>query len=149
MSRAAASRNDAGDTLVEIVIALAIMGIAVVAMLTGLSAVTNASALHQDHATAETYLRAAAEAVAGTNVAYDKCTGSHTPSYTLPSNPTGFQLSVALIKYWDGTSGGGTFLSSCPATGDKGAQQITLEIKSTGSPALAVDQTVTVVKGNG
>ena len=60
-ARPAAPRRDAGATLVEILIAIVLMGMVVGATVTTLSVTINASATDRDHANAHAWLQTAAD----------------------------------------------------------------------------------------
>jgi type II secretory pathway pseudopilin PulG len=122
--------NDDGETLIELIIAMAIMGIAVVAIVGGIATSILMSDIHRKETTAGAYVRDYAEAVQGS---YALCVGSTAPNYasTLAAQPSGFSPPTATVKFWDGTS---FSRSACPAT-DLGLQQVTLTLSSTDSRA--------------
>jgi len=120
--------NDDGETLIELIIAVAIMGITVVAIVGGIATSILISDIHRKQTTAGAYVRSYAEAVAGH---YD---ASASPSY-LPSAvgfaaPTGFTAAVTSVKCWNDTSG---VFSGCTAA--NALQQVTLSVASTDSRA--------------
>ena len=118
--------NDEGETLLELLIAVAIMGIAVVAIVGGIATSILMSDIHRKQATAGAYVRNYAEAVTGH---YD---ASASPSY-LPAAvgftaPAGFTAAVTSVQCWNGTGFG-----ICSAT--NAVQQVTLSVASTDSRA--------------
>jgi prepilin-type N-terminal cleavage/methylation domain-containing protein len=132
-------RSEAGMTLVEILVAVAILGIAVVGIVSGLGTASLASDRHRKQATADTVVKSYAEAInqkVGA-IGYVSCTtaGTQIPlaSYA-PSNlnsgfsaPTGYSASVTSIRYWNTTAG--AFQPTCPGP-DNGAQLLTLSSQS-------------------
>jgi type II secretory pathway pseudopilin PulG len=93
-------RNEAGETLVEIVLTIVLIGLTVGALLAGIGTAAAASKQHRDLATADTVMRSYAEATK--QAVRTQCTatsGSYAVSYT---PPTGYTV-----------SGAGT---TCPAT---------------------------------
>jgi Tfp pilus assembly protein PilV len=107
--------NDEGETLIEVIMAVAIMGIAVVAIVGGI-----ATTIFKE-ATAGAYVRNYAEAVTGH---YD---ASASPSY-LPAAvgftaPSGFTAAVTSVQCWNGAGFG-----LCSAT--NAVQQVTLNVAS-------------------
>jgi type II secretory pathway pseudopilin PulG len=129
MSRRRRVADERGESLLELLIAVAIMGIAVVAIMAGLTTSVLMSDIHRKQATAGTAVRDYAEALQ-TYVAADHYAECATPlSYGLPSFtvPPGFGKTVVSgsIRYWDGAS----WQSTCAA--DKGLQKLTLQVAST------------------
>jgi type II secretory pathway pseudopilin PulG len=122
--------NDQGETLVELIIAVMIMGIAVVAIVSGLGTSILMSDVHRKQATAATYVRDYAEAIENA-VAGGGYTACNAPSYAGTAVPgfdaTKYQKSIVASssKYWNGTS----WQSACPAV-DTGLQQVTLQVNS-------------------
>jgi len=120
--------NDEGETLIELIIAVAIMGIAVVAIVGGIATSILMSDVHRKQATAGASVRDYAEAVAG------HYNPSATPTY-LPSAvgfaaPNGFTAAVTSVKCWNDTS---NVFSDC--TTANAVQQVTLSVASTDSRA--------------
>jgi type II secretory pathway pseudopilin PulG len=120
--------NDQGETLIELIIAIAIMGIAVVAIVGGIGTSILMSDVHRKQATAGAYVRDYAEKVesyiAGTG--YTSCAPASTyaPStvgFTLPSGGYGAAASAALS--WTGSA-----WVACSA--DNGYQKVTLTIST-------------------
>lgn len=126
-TRARPNRTDAGETLIELIIAMAIMGIAVVAIVGGLATSIMMSDIHRKQTTAGAYVRSYAEAVSGH---YD---ASPSPSSYLPAAvgltvPSGFTATVTQVRCWTGTEFG-----TCSASSS--VQQVTLKVASTDSRA--------------
>jgi type II secretory pathway pseudopilin PulG len=116
--------NDEGETLIELIIAVAIMGIVVVAIVGGIATTILMSDIHRKQATAGAYLRTYAETLQGS---YASCT-SGAPNYAADlAEPVGGQFDppTAEVKYWENPS----FVIGCPTT-DPGVQQITLTLES-------------------
>ena len=147
-TRARLGSNDEGETLLELMIAVAIMGIAVVAIVGGVATSILMSDIHRKQATAGAYVRNYAEAV----VAYVAVPGNfnasapdYSPSkvlkdlspnaalawamFTAPN--VGFDPPAISVKCWDDAST--KFISSCTAA--SAVQQVTLNIASSDSRA--------------
>jgi type II secretory pathway pseudopilin PulG len=93
-------RDEAGETLIEIVLTIVLIGLAVTALLAGLGTAASASKQHRDLATSDTVMRSYAEATK--QAVRTQCTAG-AASYTVRySPPTGYTV-----------SGAGT---TCPAT---------------------------------
>lgn len=110
--------GERGETLLELIVAMGILGVAVVAIASGIAVSVAASRSHRDQANAGTYLHNYAEQVMSS---YTGC-GASAPS--LPAK-TGFQAPVLSIKYWTGTAFGP---DTC--TTDPGLQQVTIKLTS-------------------
>jgi Tfp pilus assembly protein PilV len=132
--------DERGESLIEVLIAVAIMGLAVVAIMAGLTTSILMSDNHRKQATAGEYARDYAEAIQ-TALAASTCTAS-TPAagcYKLCAagswyeNPTGFSVPTSYgksvvassLKYWNGSG----WQSTCGT--DNGLQQLTVQVAST------------------
>lgn len=125
-------RGEQGESLLELLIAVAIMGIAVVAIMAGLVTSVLISDVHRKQATAGTAVRDYAEAIQSSVAAehYVPCASatSYKPDALVPvfSAPSGFTPSVVAgtVRYWNGSS----WQSSCSS--DLGLQQLTIQVAS-------------------
>jgi type II secretory pathway pseudopilin PulG len=129
--------RDRGESLLELLIALAIMSIAVVAVVGGLLASIAASDIHRKQSTAGAAVRDYAENVekyvAGTG--YTSCAApaayaAGTVGYT--GIPTGFTASAVAVRYWSGTA---WTTGSCTGPTDSGLQELTIQVASTDTRA--------------
>ncbi len=105
-------RGDDGDTLVEILLALIVLGLSTVALMTAFSTTIAASAEHRSFATFDTVLRSASNEVIsqiqGPSALYKSCAlladyqsgGSNAVAFSIPS---GYSAQLTAIAYWDGT----------------------------------------------
>jgi prepilin-type N-terminal cleavage/methylation domain-containing protein len=140
--------DEAGFSLAEILVTVVILGIAFAAILGGIITAVTVSDYHRKQATADTVARDAAESVKNSvGTVYVNCA---TPgSYTLPSAPSGYTVTIATVEYWDGgamSSGAAyapTFVGTCPLAGDKGLQRITITAASGDGRA---SETVQIIK---
>ncbi len=115
--------DERGESLVEVLLAVAIMGICFAAILAGVGTSATTSGIKQDQALSAKYLRVAAERVQAQN--FQSCTAAAPTSYSLASVlPSDSQHSVSIvsIEHWNGTA----FSSSCPAVDS--LQRVTLEV---------------------
>jgi prepilin-type N-terminal cleavage/methylation domain-containing protein len=139
-------RSDAGFSLVEIVITIAIVGVTFSAILGGLFASITVSALQRTEATADTAARSAAEVVKDSeHNPYSNCAGPGHYSLTGLSVPNGFSVTITDVAYWDGhpPAGGAVgFQPNCPGS-DAGIQRITIAAASSDGQAT---ETVQVIK---
>ena len=124
--------TDSGETLIELIIAVAIMGIAVVAIVGGMATFILMSDVHRKQASAGANVRNYAEAVAG------HYSAGAAPSSYLPSavgfvlDPaTGFTAAVTSVKCWNDTVS--AFGTTC--SGSSPVQQVTLSVASDDSRA--------------
>ncbi len=120
-------RSERGESLLELIVAIAILGVCVVAIGAGVTLSIKISAIHHNQATADAFLHNYAETL---QASYPACSGSVAPDYAagLPT-PSGFASPTATVAFWDKTAK--SFNStSCPAT-DPGLRQVTLNLTST------------------
>jgi len=122
------SRCDKGETLVELIIAITILAIAVVAVGSGIALSIVATNEHREQGVADDFLHNYAETL---QPLYAPCTGSTLPNYvTIASlaTPPGFNPPTAKVTFWDSSTASfsGT---ACPGA-DPGLQQVTLNLTS-------------------
>ena len=130
--------STAGFTLVEILVAVAILGIAIVGILGAMATFLQVGRIDRSVADLDQVVRTYSETVNG--VSYVSCASSY-PSVTLPP---GYTFSAGpTIKYWNGDNPA-TFAASCGT--DKGVQQISATVRQTAS---AQTQSVLIVKNGG
>lgn len=135
-------RDDRGETLIELVVAIAILGIAAVAILGGLLVSTQTSTIHRNSATSGAYVRSFAEAVQNlvdTTGGYKDC-GVASGAYAgvaVPGLPAGYSKSVTAIKSWNGSSWG-----TCTADG---IQRVDLKVSTGGDAVHEGAETLTVI----
>ena len=129
-SRVAGSRlaADRGETLLEVLVAVAIMSIAMVAVAGGLVTGILVADIHRKQAGAGEAVRDYAEAIEGAVAAGGYVTCASTASYASPPGfaaPAGYTKSVVAgsMRYWNGS-----WQTSCSA--DAGLQQLTLQVSS-------------------
>ena len=118
-------KSDQGETLVELIVAIAILGICIVAIGSGIGVSFAISALHARQSTASAFLHNYAESLQ--RGSYQACTGG-TPNYVAGfAAPANFNPPSQVVTYWHTDSR--SFTSSCP-TPDAGAQQVNLTLTS-------------------
>lgn len=147
--------GDAGETLLELIVAMTILGIAGVAVMTGLSISVKSSDQHRQEATSSAYVRAFAEAIQTWVDANGLvgCPPGSDPSATYkgraPALPSGYQPSVDTVEYWGHLPG---YTPSDPRPGwvsacEPGAsQRLGLKVAGPGGTGgVATDERLTVV----
>lgn len=141
-----------GFSLVELLVTIVIVGVTFSALLGGLITTITVSSLHRKQATADSVARSAAEWIKDSvQTQYANCAGVGTYSFSGLSKPTGYSVAIHGVEYWDGSGPvAGTPYSldshlgpSCPGSGDKGIQRITIDVMSTDGQ---VSESVQVVK---
>jgi type II secretory pathway pseudopilin PulG len=149
----AAPRRDAGESLIELLIALAILGVVFVSFLVAMATAASTSDEHRKQATSNTILRSMAEYLqdsrpTGTAPYVATCSASY--STPLANFRSGYQLAdgsfplagasppyvatIQAIAYWNGDSTPATFSPSC--TTDSGLQRLTLQVRSSDNRAV-------------
>ena len=143
--------SERGDTLIEVLIALAVLGMAGLALLAGFATAITASGEHRNLASLDSSDRIAAntaiadiqqEAQKFANQSNDpfSCPDTFTPTF---SNLTGhFQVTVTSVGYWNGS----VFQSPCVS---HAAQQYTLTVSSVSSSSSFSTQETTVISDPG
>jgi type II secretory pathway pseudopilin PulG len=118
-----ARKDQRGETLVEILVTIAVVGITLTGILGGIALAVSSSGQQQGRGTAETVLRDEAEALASPSVAYVPCAtpSSYHPPY---APPAGWTASISTVRYWNGQTPAG-WLTTCPSP-DAGLQRLTL-----------------------
>lgn len=114
--------SDAGETLVEILLSIVILGIAVSALMFGMASAATTSGYHDDSAEQAELVRNYADAVQA--MPYASCAASYAP--TSVAVPAGYSVTAAVVGYADGAAY--PFPAACPATGDEGAQQVRVSV---------------------
>lgn len=115
-------RGDAGTTLVELLIATAILGIGVTAVVGGMMTSITASDVSRKDAEAQSLTRTYAEAVSAD--AYVGCAGSYAAAGF--AAPAGYSATMA-VSYWNPATS--TFSTPCGT--DSGLQRVALTVSST------------------
>jgi Tfp pilus assembly protein PilV len=125
-------RDDRGESLLELVIAVALLGVALVGIVGGLAISIQMSDTHRKQSTASAYARDYAEAIE--NATYTECASASTYASAGPVWP-GYTKSVVGVKYWNGS----TWLGTCSSSG---LQQVTVRVASADGRAA---ETLTLV----
>jgi type II secretory pathway pseudopilin PulG len=138
MGRLTGEPDDRGETLVELLVAIAIIGITVVALLGGIAASINMSDMHRKEATANAYLRAAAEkietAVAASPSGYVPCPAAG--AYQAIANSAmadGYKATVSPVSAWNPLT---SLFGTCTSATEVGVQRITISVASPDSRAV-------------
>src|SRR5689334_12360936 len=93
-------RSDAGVTLIELLVTVAILGIAFGTILTGVSGMYDTNDRDRKLAYAETWVRRYAEDVDAAT--YVPCATASSYQSGLSAAPTGYTVTLA-VKYWNGS----------------------------------------------
>lgn len=124
--------GDEGVSLIEVLVATIILGLAMAAILGGFSVSVRGGVLYGKQAKAETVLRSAAENIVAQG--YKKCSGGTLPTYTVTPNVDGLTVAVTAFAYWTGTNPA-AFSSSC-AQDVNGIGRVSVNVTSPGSPVV-------------
>jgi Tfp pilus assembly protein PilV len=142
--------------LIEVLIAMVLLGVGAAAVLAGMATSTRASAAYENQTNAFNALGIASEAISSPDVAYDACTGSGTyadrvttalagafpAEFPLAKRPS---VSITSVQYWNGTGWDGTCRDSNPTAipAFDRMQQLTLTATVPNSPKT---YTVQIIK---
>jgi Tfp pilus assembly protein PilV len=120
------ARSDSGETLVEVLVAVVILGLAVVSILGGFGTALRVGVLHRDTAKEDSILRSYGEDIV--NAGYQQCTPAGTGSAPTYSSQTidGYVASVTNVAYWTSGSNPATF-GGC-ANDSSGAEKVTIQV---------------------
>lgn len=137
--------GEAGETLVEVLVAMVVIGIAVTAILGALAIAVDSSSLARNQARVQSTLRSWAEQVTATRdggatggYRYTPCAGPG--DFPAPAElPSGFTTQVSQVQYWNGTAWSG----ACAT--DRGVQRVTLTVSAPGAAYSGVTQSLNVV----
>ena len=131
------SDAEAGVTLIETLVALAIFSICFAVIIGGITTSVITSDHQRKEAKAEALLRQFAEDQK--QQTYVACSATPTTTTTTLVGSTVYALSFSSgIQYWNGT----TFVNACPSP-DQGLQRLTLRVQSTDGRS---SETVQIVK---
>jgi type II secretory pathway pseudopilin PulG len=119
-------RDERGSTLVGELIALAIVGTALVALLSGLSTSSLGVRVVERRVSAENVARSQMEAIKAAPYQPNPAAAP----YPTVSVPSGYDLTIG-VSYW--MTATGTFTSTLPET-DSGLQRIRVEVRPAGEP---------------
>jgi Tfp pilus assembly protein PilV len=119
--------RDDGETLIEILLSITILGICVVGLGAAIAFAVKVSGIHRGQAQASQYLHNYAETLQSD---YKPCAANPSAAYVSDlarlGTPTGFNAPTADVAVWNGTS----FRSAC-LNPDLGLQRVTLHLAST------------------
>lgn len=144
--------SELGETLIEILVTVTILGVSMVAILGALWTTLRVSDFNSKSASGDTALRAYAETMqqgaASDPYHYVPCaTVGAYPAYSPPSPYQGYDATVTKIQYLNGFSSDGPIWSDTCPTPDQGLQQITLRVIPPDNHANNNSaQSVTIVK---
>lgn len=134
--------RERGETLLELLIALVIMSVAVVAVIGGLVASIAVSDIHRKQSTAGAAVRDYAENVekhvAGAGYTACAAPSAYAPGTVGFTAPSGYAASAVSVRYWSGTA-----WTAGPCT-DVGLQELTVQVAS--SDARATERVVLVLR---
>lgn len=134
--------TEGGETLVETLITVVLLGILATGIVGAFASVITVSDFDAKTAGAETVVRSYAEA--WERRTYAACTaGSPVNPYSGQpsgwSTPGSYSASADIVRFWDGTSTNpAVFVTTCPAGGDQGLQEVVLSVTPLVGPATTV-----------
>jgi Tfp pilus assembly protein PilV len=134
--RAGWERDSSGETLVELLIAMTILGMTVVALVSGIGTSILVSDTHRKEAVAAAVVRSYAESIEASVSAdpssYDgRCPAVTTYGSTFAA-PAGYTASVTAVTYWNGSG-----FDSASCSSDPGIEKLSLRVTSSDSRATA------------
>lgn len=153
MSRRPSGRSEAGTTLIELLVAVAIMGIAFVTILGGIGTAIIGSDIQKRDATGGVVLTSAAEKIVADSMPYKPCAAPadyQDPAYLDPTfTRGGYRVEVTEVDFWDGGSGYVPLPVPPPAAcgdADNGIQLIKLQLIPPPGPRAGATELLEVAK---
>lgn len=149
----ARARGQAGETLLELIIASALLGLAVVGIIGGVFTAITVSDLHREQTSAVTVLRSFAEELKSPDgtYAYRACDDPVVanrppyPAYTPPAPHDDYVAQVVSIEYLQDATASTPVYAGCPAS-DQGAQRLTLRVESPPDAPRRASEEMVIVK---
>jgi type II secretory pathway pseudopilin PulG len=154
--------SEAGETLLEVMVAMMVLGISIVAILGAFIVATRTGTFNNEQSAADLVLRDFAETLKGRgpttvgSTSYDATylpcetlgpggTGDpNYPAYTPPAPNASYRATITKIEYLNGYSGTAPVWRAqsdgCPSGGDQGLERLTLQVTT---PASVTDNTAT------
>ena len=158
--------SEAGETLVEVMVAMVVLGISMVAIVGALLVTTRIGSYNQKTSEADLVLRDYAEMLKGRgtttigsttyNATYLPCdtlgtTGSY-PAFTPPDPHQDYTATITSISFLNGYTGTTPVWKAqsqgCPAGGDQGLQKLTLKVSAPNGGGNGASETTSIVKRN-
>ena len=133
--------GDAGETLIELLVAVVVIGVAVTAILAALVVAVDSSSLARNEARVQAALRSWAEQVTavGDTGGYSYVPCAPVSAFPDPAGlPNGFTTGKS-VQYWTGSAWSGT------CTTDAGVQRVTLRVTAPGTAWSTVTQSLDIV----
>lgn len=162
MTGARPARTESGESLLELLVSVTLLGLAVVSVFPAVLAAVGASRMDRESVQAQSLVRSWGEFVVARTTdtgagAYVPCASPATydpaspaaPSAwsyqsPLPALPTGFAATVVEVQWWNGTTfvakdhGSGTAGACVTGTDDTGVQRLKLRVAGAGSGWVGV-----------
>jgi len=151
-----AQRPEAGDTLIEVLLAITVLGIAALALLAAFATSLSASSGHRSLATTDTVLKSASEDVVaqiqnGSAPFYQSCASAafYQAAFANANGgqgafnnlPAGYSAVVTGVQFWDTSQNPPIFDSTCPV-GSLGPQLVTITVTSPDSSTFTISTVV-------
>jgi hypothetical protein len=140
-------RGDAGETLVELLITIVVLGTSVLGVMGAVATAVGTSTLDRRQVQAQAVLRGWGEKVAGVDdAAYGDCLGTSGVAAATPAPaalPAGFGAAVTGVSYWNTATG--AFGAACTPGSDPGLRRVTLRLTADSLLYPGFTQTLDVV----
>jgi len=143
-------RADHGETLIELLVTIVILGLTIPALMGAVLISVSASSQDRRQVQAQALLNSWAETIArenNTDAVYTSCpalTYYETSPFAPASIPTGFTPTVVAVTYWDTASG--TFVVACSP--DSGVRKVQIKVTVVAGlyPGFDVTESIVVRK---
>ena len=132
--------DEAGYTLSEVLVALIITAVAIVAIIGSVGSSIVVSRAHRDIVTSDASVRRYAEQLIASPYVPCATTGAYPP---MAGTPVGYTVSISAIEYADADAAAPTFGATCAVNPTHESERITIVARRTGAN---VAQTLQIVK---